>query len=99
MPIGEMWMLTRRSKTQILLDVLTTVQKENGTIKKTHIMYHANLTHKRLERYLQILLLNNSLEESKVKNETFYTLTEKGNQFLSEIRRLKKMSEAFGIPI
>lgn len=92
-------MIARRSKTQILLDILSTVQRENGRIKKTHIMYHANLTHGRLEKYLQILLSNKSLEESKIKNETFYMLTEKGNQFLSEIRRLKKMSEAFGIPI
>jgi predicted transcriptional regulator len=62
-------------------------------------MYNANLTHDRLEKHLKVLLLNNFLEKSNVKNETFYTITKKGYDFLMEIRRLKKMSEAFGIPV
>lgn len=62
-------------------------------------MYRANLTHERLKKYLEMLLLNDFLEESKTGNQTFYILTEKGNKFLMEMRRLKKMSEAFGIPI
>ena len=92
-------MISKRSKTQIYLDILTSVQRNNGRIKKTHIMYQANLTHDRLERYLEMLLSNNFIEKSNVKNETFYTLTKKGYDFLTEIRRLKKMSEAFGIPV
>jgi len=92
-------MILRRSKAQILLDILASIQKENGKIKKTHLMYHANLTHERLKKYLEILLLNNSLKESKTGNETFYSITKKGYDFLAEIRRLKKMSEAFGIPM
>jgi predicted transcriptional regulator len=62
-------------------------------------MYNANLTHSRLEKYLEILLLNRFLKKSKIKNETFYTLTKKGYDFLTEIRKLEKMSEAFGIPV
>ncbi len=62
-------------------------------------MYDANLTHKRLEKYLDVLLLNDFLEKSKKKNQTFYKLTKRGYDFLTEIRRLKKMSEAFGIPV
>ena len=92
-------MLLRRSKAQMLLDILASIQKENGKIKKTHLMYRANLTHERLKKYLETLLLNNFLEESKAGNQTFYTITEKGNKFLMEMRRLKKMSEAFGIPM
>jgi predicted transcriptional regulator len=92
-------MIFRRSQAQIYLDILTSVQRKNGKIKKTHIMYNANLTHDRLEKHLKVLLLNNFLEKSNVKNETFYTITKKGYDFLMEIRRLKKMSEAFGIPV
>lgn len=92
-------MILRRSKTQIYLDILTSVQRKNGKIKKTHIMYDANLTYKRLEKYLEILMLNNFLEKTKIKNETFYRLTKRGYNFLTEIRRLEKMSKAFGIPI
>jgi predicted transcriptional regulator len=92
-------MILRRSKAQIYLDILTSVQRKNGKIKKTHIMYNANLTHDRLEEYLDVLLLNGFLEKSNTKNETFYTLTKKGYDFLMEIRKLKKMSEAFGVPV
>lgn len=92
-------MILRRSKAQIYLDILTSVQRKNGKIKKTHIMYDANLTYKRLEKYLGLLLLNDFLEKTKIKNETFYRLTKRGYNFLTEIRRLEKMSKAFGIPI
>ncbi len=92
-------MILRRSKTQIYLDILTSVQRKNGKIKKTHIMYGANLTHDRLEKYLEMLLANNFLEKSNAKKETFYTITKKGYDFLMEIRKLKKMSEAFGVPV
>jgi len=92
-------MILRRSQAQIYLDILTSVQRKNGKIKKTHIMYDANLTHNRLEKYLGILFLNKFLEKNDDKNQTFYKITKKGYEFLAEIRRLKKMSEAFGISV
>jgi predicted transcriptional regulator len=92
-------MILRRSKTQVFFDILNAIQKKNGKIKKTHIMYNANLTHERLEKYLETLLINGFLERTTVKNETFYTITEQGFKFMTEIRKLKKMTEAFGIPV
>lgn len=91
-------MIPRRSKSEIYLDILNSVQK-NGKMKKTHIMYTANLTHKRLEKYLGMLLMNNFLEKANEKDHTYYILTKQGYKFLSDFRKLKKFSEAFGLSI
>lgn len=68
-------------------------------IKKTHIMYEANLTHGRLEKYLNILLTDNFLRKKTAGRETYYEITKQGYKYLAEIRKLEKISEAFGIPI
>lgn len=91
-------MAIRRQKSQIYLDILNSIQN-NGEMKKTHIMYAANLTHKRLEKYLNLLLTNNFLEIKNSRNQKYYTITKQGYKFLAEMRRLKKFSEAFGISI
>ncbi len=92
-------MNSRRSKTKIYIDILRSVQRERGKLKKTHIVYKANLTHSRLEGYLDFLLSKDLLIEEKNKKEIFYTITEKGLRFLGEANKLKEISEAFGIPL
>jgi predicted transcriptional regulator len=94
-----MLMIARRSKAQVFMDILAAVQRKDGRIKKTHIMYDANLTHDRLESYLKTLTGNGFIESKKVGKDTFFSLTRKGAEYLAEMRRLKEMSEAFGIPV
>lgn len=92
-------MNSRRSKTQIYIDILRAVQKANGKIKKTHIVYKANLTHSRLEEYLDFLLTEDFIQEESRKDHLFFSITEKGMRFLGEVNKLKEISDAFGIPL
>jgi len=92
-------MNTRRTKTQIYVDILRSVQRSRGRLKKTHIVYKANLTHSRLEEYLDFLLSKEFLVEEKNNKQIFYAITEKGSRFLGEINKLKEISEAFGVPL
>ncbi len=92
-------MNSRRTKTQIYIDILRSIQRANGRLKKTHIVYKANLTHSRLEGYLDFLLSKEFLEEEINGNHTFYKITEKGLRFLGEVNKLKEISEAFGVPL
>jgi predicted transcriptional regulator len=92
-------MNSRRTKVQIYLDILRSIQRANGKLKKTHIVYKANLTHSRLENYLDFLLSKGFLVEIKGENQIIYTITEKGRRFLGEVNKLNEISDAFGFPL
>jgi predicted transcriptional regulator len=96
---GQIHLETKRSKSQILIDILSAINNKSGRIKKTHIMYTANMTHTRLEQYLETLMSNEFITINHVKNQNYYSLTKKGEEFLNEIRKLNKMSKSFGLPI
>ena len=84
---------------QIYIDILKSIQRENGRISKTHIVYKANLTHSRLKEYLDFLLLKGFIEERTIDNRKLFIVTEDGAKFLKEINKLSKISDAFGVPI
>jgi len=85
-----------RSKGRIFADILRAV-KEDGKAKTTHILYKANLSHDRLTKYLSMLeeseLLRREVEDEKVS----YCITEKGEKFLVEFRRMEDFADAFGL--
>jgi len=85
----------------ILVDIMRSIQRSRGKAKPTHILYGANLSHERLKKYLEVLLSREFIEEieDKKSDRVFYSLTLKGQQFLSEFKKVEKLSEAFGIPI
>ncbi|VVB59641.1 Winged helix-turn-helix [uncultured archaeon] len=92
-------MNSRRTKVQIYLDILRAVRRANGRLRKTHIVYKANLTHTRVQPYLDFLLSKGFLIEEKNSSQTFYVITEKGLDFLAEAGKLKEISDAFGLPL
>ncbi|MDI6826208.1 MAG: winged helix-turn-helix domain-containing protein [Candidatus Aenigmarchaeota archaeon] len=91
--------MKRRSKLLILMDILNIIQREDGKAKPTHIMYGANLSHSSLKEYLSLLLSNDFIEEVKKNDRTFYKLTPKGYDHINELRKVKRLTEAFGIPM
>ena len=92
-------MIPRRTKVQIYMDILRAVKKADGRLKKTHIVYKANLTHTRVQPYLEFLLSNGFLEEDRTGSQTYFTITKKGQLFLGEANKLKEISDAFGLPL
>ncbi len=92
-------MNSRRTKTQIYIDILRSIQRNHGKLKKTHIVYKANLTHTRLDEYLDFLLSKEFVVENRINNQIFYIMTPKGEVFLNQINKLKEISEAFGVPL
>jgi predicted transcriptional regulator len=89
----------RRSKINILRDILHTIQKEDGKSKPTHILYGANLSHDRLKGYLEKLMQDGFIEKTVENNRTYYLITIKGREFLAEFKKIQKFSEAFGIEV
>jgi len=89
----------RRTKLTIFVDILRVLQRNNGTAKPTHILYGANLSHKRMKQYLQELQSNGFIEQKNERGKTVYRITDKGQKFLMEAKKIKQFSEAFGIEL
>lgn len=96
-------MATRRSRLELIFDILLAIQNRGGKIKPTHLMYKSNLSHKLLNSYLEELMMKElvKLEEEfsrKKKNSTkMVVITDKGLGFLEEYRRMKDFTNAFGL--
>ncbi len=90
--------LRYRSKGRIFADILRAV-KDDGRAKPTHILYKANLSHDRLTKYLSLLEDSELVERSVEDDKTEYSITEKGERFLVEFRRMEQFADAFGLEI
>ena len=78
-----------RSRLKILEDILSVINSD-AEIRKTHIMYRAYLSYNLLTRYL-----NDLLEASLIKcnKRKCYSLTEKGEKFLTRFNEYSRIRE------
>lgn len=83
-----------RSELKILVDILNVIKQEKES-KPTRILYKANLSHDRLNKYLEKLKSIGLIDEIEIESKK-YTLTEKGREFLKEFNKFEKFSSAFG---
>ena len=90
---------SRRTKIQIYIDILRLMHKSNGRIKRTHIVYKANLTHSRLDEYLDTLISKHFIEEDIEGRNKFYRITDSGVRFLGNVNKLRGIADAFGVPL
>ena len=87
----------RRSNLDIIADMLQAVENAGGSIKPTHLMYKANLAHKRMKQYLEKLKEKGMLQESMINGTKHYTITEIGKITIDEYKHMKKFMDSFGI--
>ena len=96
-------MSQRRSRLELIFDILIAIQNRGGKIKPTHLMYKSNLSHKLLNNYLDELVTKGlvTVEEETIKKKVAplktVVITEKGLGFLSEFRRMREFTDAFGL--
>lgn len=96
-------MSSRRSRLELIFDILLAIQNKGGMIKPTHLMYKSNLSHKLLNSYLEELvqkgLVTIAEEQSRKKQNSTkkVVITEKGLGFLAEFRRMREFTDAFGL--
>jgi len=75
------------------MDILEAIHAHGG--KVSTILTYANLSHDRCTKYLGDLLEKGLVE----KAPEGYKLTEKGYNFLEELRRAERLAEAFGFKL
>lgn len=82
----------RRSKIERLVGILESVAA-NGPIRRTRIMYSANLTWAELKEDLAALRAQGALRELVDGNSFFYVITPLGLESLRHFSRVKELLE------
>ena len=96
-------MATRRSRLELIFDILLAIQNKGGKIKPTHLMYKSNLSHKLLNSYLEeligkdLIIIEEEYSRKKQNSTKTVVITEKGLGFLAEFRRMRDFTSAFGL--
>ena len=71
----------KRSRMEIISDMLAIIQRKSEGIKPTHLMYKANLSHKQMKLYLDELIEKNLVDEIKEKKGKKLIITKKEASF------------------
>lgn len=87
----------KRSRIDIISDILLSIQQKKGEIKPTHLMYKANLSHTQMNNYLDELMEKSFIQKIKVKDKDFITITDKGYMFLQKLKEMKEFEQTFGL--
>lgn len=93
----------RRSRLELIFDILLAIQNKGGRIKPTHLMYKSNLSHKLLNNYLDELIqkelvrVDEEIVRKKQAPNKSVVITDKGLEFLAEFRRMREFTDAFGL--
>lgn len=76
---------TNRGKIQITADILCL---STVAMKKTHIMYKANLSYEQVNYYLSDMLNNDLISQHILEDGIVYRTSEKGREYLKHYTRL-----------
>lgn len=87
----------KRGRLEIIFDLLNATAEKGGSIKPTHLLYKSNLSHKKMKEYVEELIKKELIEAKKKDGKNIFAITEKGTEFVNEFRRIKSLSEGFGL--
>ena len=87
----------KRSRLEIIRDILEVIRNKSGKIKPTHILYKSNLSYGMMEEYLEELIGKGFIQETSNKGNKSYIITEKGVNYLSQYKMISEFTDSFGL--
>ncbi len=89
-------MAEKRTRIDIIGDMLMAISDKGGKIKPTHLMYKANLSHGQMKIYLEELMQKKFVKKTKSGTITGISLTDLGYEYLLKLREIKEFEKTFG---
>ena len=87
----------KRSRLDIISDMLASIQDTGGKIKPTHLMYRANLSHVQMTSYLEELIEKEVVKKVNKSDYDYIIMTDKGFDFFKKLREMKEFEKTFGL--
>ena len=67
----------KRTKIDIIEDMLSSIINKGGHIKPTHLMYKSNMSHGQMKTYLEDLVSKDLVKKSKKNEYDYIIITDK----------------------
>ncbi len=87
----------KRTRSDIIGDMLSSVIEKGGQIKPTHLMYKSNMSHGQMKGYLDDLVGRELLKRAKKGDHEYVIITDRGLEFIRKLREIKEFEKAFGL--
>lgn len=87
----------KRTKIDIIEDMLSSIINKGGRIKPTHMMYKSNMSHKQMKSYLDDLVQKELVRKVKDGNYDYVIITDKGHEFVQKLKQMREFEKAFGL--
>ena len=86
----------KREKLEIINDILSAIKGE-GKIKPTRLLHSSNLSPQMFKEYIGLSIKRKLIDEGLIKKKKFFSLTNKGRDFLEKYRQIEKVIQYFGL--
>lgn len=87
----------KRERLDVIRDILQTI-RQNREIKPTRLLYASNLSPQMFKEYINELITKNFIKlDIDEKEKKSFSLTKKGQDFLSEYKLIENFIENFGL--
>ena len=90
-------MAGKRTRIDIIGDMLASILERGGKIKPTHLMYKSNLAHGQMVSYLDELVEKSFIKKMKKGNNEYIIITDKGCELVQKLREIKEFENTFGL--
>ena len=90
-------MARKRSRIDIITDMLSSIRNKGGRIKPTHLMYKSNMSHTQMKSYLEELMEKEMISKIKSNNYEYLIITDAGSKFLERLTEMKEFEKTFGL--
>lgn len=90
-------MTKKRTRLEIIKDILEVVKNKSGKVKRTHILYKSNLSNQMMDIYLKELLEKNFISIMTDNRSTTFSITEKGITYLNKYKLIADFTQSFGL--
>jgi predicted transcriptional regulator len=89
----------KRTRIEVISDILRVILEKKGSIKPTHLMYKANLSHKSLNLYTSQLIKSQLIikTQNQKDNKNMFEITPKGMAFYKQYSQVREFEKTFGL--
>ncbi len=88
--------MARRNRLEIIKDMLESIRKKEK-IKTTKLLHQSNLSPQKFKEYLNELIEKDFIKEEKEKNNKYFILKRKGQEYLEKYISFSRFIENFGL--